>query len=73
MKLSKDQKKILIGLLAGLGGAIVGYSLFAILGKITWDRVLEIMAATTIGYVIAVLFLLLGSRVPKDKDGGETK
>ena len=73
MKLSRDQKKMLIGSLAGLAGGYIGSSLFAILGRITWGRVLEIMAATTIGYVIAVLFLLLGSRVPKAKDGGEAK
>ena len=68
MKLSEDQKKILIGLLAGLGGAIVGYSLFAILGKITWDRAFEMIVAYLFGVAIAALFMLIGARIPKKKD-----
>jgi len=66
MKLSKDQKNILKGCLAGWAGMIVAIALFAIFGKRTVD--LWLMLGVTIGATLVLLFLMLGSRVPKDKD-----
>ena len=68
MKLSKDQKNILIGGLSGWVGMIVSIVLFVLFGKRTWDDALWLMLGMTIGEVIVLLFLMLGSRVPKDKD-----
>ena len=62
---------MLVGMLAGLGGAIVGYSLFALLGKITWDRALDMFGAYLVGAVIIGLFLLMGARITKNKDKKE--
>lgn len=68
MKLSNDQKKILKGILAYLVGAIVGPSFFALLGKISWSRALDIFVGMVVGAVAAGLFLLVGSKIPKNKE-----
>ena len=68
MKLSKDQKNLLKGDLAGWSGMIVAIALFAIFGKRTWDDALWLMLGMTIGEAVVLSFLMLGSRVPKDKD-----
>ena len=67
MKLSKDQKNIMKGCLAGWAGMIVSIALFAIFGKRTWDNALWLILGMTIAEVIVGSFLTLGSRVPKDK------
>ena len=67
MKLSKDQKNLLKGGLAGWAGMMVAIVLFDI-GKRTWDDALWLMLGMTIGGAIVLSFLVLGSRVPKDKD-----
>ena len=67
MKLTKDQKNLLKGSLAGWAGMIVAMVLFTIIGKCTWSDTLWIILGVTIAEVIVGLFLTLGSRTPKDK------
>jgi uncharacterized membrane protein YdjX (TVP38/TMEM64 family) len=67
MKLTKDQKNLLKGSLAGWAGMIVAMVLFTIFGKRTWSDTLWIILGVTIAEVVVGLFLALGSRVPKDK------
>ena len=68
MKLSKDQKNILLGLLIGIVGSIVGTLLISIFGKNTWSRALDFIVYIVVGAVAAGLILLIGARVPKNKD-----
>ena len=68
MKLSKDQRNMLIGCLSGWAGMIVAIVLFAIFGKRTWNDALWLILGMTIGEAIILFFLMLGSRVPKKKD-----
>ena len=71
MKLSKDQKNLLKGSLAGWVGMVVAVALFAIFGKRTWSDTLWIILGVTIAEIIVGLFLTLGSRVPKKKDDNQ--
>ena len=59
---------MLIGGLSGWAGMIVAIVLFAIFGKRTWNDALWLMLGMTLVEAIILLFLMLGSRVPKDKD-----
>ena len=68
MKLSKDQKNLLKGCLAGWVGMVVAAVFFAIIDKRTWNDSLWLILGVTIAEIIVGLFLALGSRVPKDKD-----
>ncbi len=68
MKLSKDQKNILKGGLASWAGMIVAMALFVIFGKRTWSDTLWLMLGVTIAEIVVGLFLVLGSKVPKNKD-----
>lgn len=67
MKLTNNQKNLLKGSLAGWVGMIVVMVLFAIFGKQTWSDTLWLLLGVTIAEVVVGLFLMLGSRVPKDK------
>ena len=67
MKLTNNQKNLLKGSLAGWAGMIVVMVLFAIFGKQTWSDTLWLILGVTIAEVVVGLFLMLGSRVPKDK------
>lgn len=67
MKLTNNQKNLLKGSLAGWAGMIVVMVLFAIFGKQTWSDTLWLLLGVTIAEVVVGLFLMLGSRVPKDK------
>ena len=68
MKLTKDQKNLLKGSLAGWAGMMVAVALFAVFGKRTWSDTLWLMLGMTIAEIVVGLFLTLGSRVPKKKD-----
>ena len=68
MKLTKDQKNLLKVGLAAWAGMIVAAALFAIFGKRTWNDMLWLMLGMTIAEIVVLLFFMLGSRVPKDKD-----
>ena len=67
MKLTNNQKNLLKGSLAGWAGMIVVMVLFAIFGKQTWSDTLWLILGVTIAEIVVGLFLILGSRVPKDK------
>lgn len=67
MKLSKDQKNLLKGGLAGWAGMVVAAVLFAVFGKRTWSDTLWLVLGLTIAEIIVSTFLMLGSRVPKEK------
>ena len=68
MKLTKDKKNMLKGLLAGWAGMVVFKVLVAIFGRQTWgDTLWFILGFTTVETLIG-LFLMLGSRVPKKSD-----
>ena len=71
MKLSKDQKNLLIGSLAGWAGMMVVVVLFAIFGKRSWSDTLWLILGVSIAEVVVGLFLALGSRVPKEKDDNQ--
>ena len=68
MQLTKDQKNLLKGGLAGWAGMVVALALFAIFGKRTWNDTLWLILGVTMAEIIVGLFLALGSRVPKKKD-----
>ena len=68
IKLTKDQKNLLKGGLAGWAGMMVATALFAIFGKRTWSDTLWLMLGVTIAEIVVGLFLVLGSKVPKNKD-----
>ena len=63
MKLSKDQKNLLKGGLAGWAGMVVA----AVFGKRTWSDTLWLVLGLTIAEIIVSTFLMLGSRVPKER------
>lgn len=67
MKLSKDQKNLLKGGLAAWAGMVVAMVLFAAFGKRTWDDTLWLIFGVTIAEIIVGVFLVLGSRIPKEK------
>jgi len=69
MQLTKDQKNILKGGLAGWVGMIVAIVLFAIFGKRTWSDILWLMLGVTIAEIIIGLFMALGASIPKNKKG----
>lgn len=68
MQLSKDQKNLLKGSLAGWAGMIVAMAFFAIFGKRTWGDALWLLLGLTIVEIIVGAFLVFGSRVPKKKN-----
>jgi uncharacterized membrane protein YdjX (TVP38/TMEM64 family) len=68
MKLSKDQKNLLKGSLAAWAGMVVAMVLFAVFGKRTWSDTLWLMLGVTIAEIVVGAFLVVGSRVPKEKD-----
>ena len=68
MKLTKDQKNILKGLLAGWAGMVVYKVLVAIFGRQTWGDTLWFILGFTIVEIIVGLFFMLGARVPKKND-----
>lgn len=69
MKLSKDQKNLLKGGVAVWAGMIVAMVLFAIFGKRTWSDTLWLVLGMTIAEILVGVFMTLGSRVPKEKNG----
>lgn len=68
MKLTKDKKNMLKGLLAGWAGMVVVKVLVAIFGRQTWGDTLWFILGFTIVEIIIGLFLMLGTRVPKKND-----
>ena len=69
MKLSKDQKNILKGGLASLAGMIIGLVVAKLFGiiKHPWSETFGFLLGPMIGCIACWLFLILGSRVPKEK------
>jgi hypothetical protein len=68
MKLTKDKKNMLKGLLAGWAGMVVTEVLVAIFGRQTWGDTLWFILGFTIVEIIVGLFFMLGARVPKKND-----
>ena len=68
MKLTRDKKNILKGLLAGWAGMVVVKVLVAIFGRQTWGDTLWFILGFTIVEIIVGLFFMLGARVPKKND-----
>ena len=68
MQLTKDQKNLLKGSLAGWAGMIVVMVLFVIFGKRTWSDTLWLILGVTIAEILVGLFMTLGSRVPEKKN-----
>ena len=69
MQLTKDQKNILKGLLAGWAGMVVFKVLVAIFGRQPWGDTLWFILGFTIVEIIIGLFFMLGARVPKNEKG----
>ena len=65
MKLTKDKKNILKGLLAGWAGMVVFKLLVAIFGRQTWGDTLWFILGFTTVEILVGLFLMLGARMPK--------
>ncbi len=65
MKLTKDKKNMLKGLLAGWAGMVVVEVLVAIFGRQTWSDTFWFILGFTVVESIIGLFFMLGSRVPK--------
>ena len=68
MKLTKDKKNMLKGLLAGWAGMVVFKVLVAIFGRQTRGDTLWFILGFTIVEIIVGLFFMLGARVPKKND-----
>ena len=65
MKLTRDKKNILKGLLAGWAGMVVVKVLVAIFGRQTWGDTLWFILGFTTVEILVGLFLMLGARMPK--------
>ena len=65
MKLTKDKKNILKGLLAGWAGMVVFKLLVAIFGRQTWGDTFWFILGFTLVELLVGLFFILGARVPK--------
>jgi hypothetical protein len=68
MKLTKDKKNMLKGLLAGWAGMVVTEVLVAIFGRQTWGDILWFILGFTTVEILIGLFFMLGARVPKKND-----
>lgn len=68
MKLTKDKKNMLKGLLAGWAGMVVFKVLVAIFGRQTWGDILWFILGFTTVEILIGLFLMLVARVPKKND-----
>ena len=68
MKLTKDKKNMLKGLLAGWAGMVVFKVLVAIFGRQTWGDTFWFILGFTIVEIIIGSFFVLGARVPKKND-----
>ena len=71
MQLSKDQKNILKGGIAGWLGMIVVLLLFAAFGEASWRQTLWLVLGLTVAEIIVGLFLILGARIPKEKNDNQ--
>ena len=71
MQLSKDQKNILKGGIAGWVGMIVALLLFAAFGTASWRQTLWLVLGLTVGEIIVGLFLIFGARIPKEKNDNQ--
>ncbi|MBQ3738494.1 MAG: hypothetical protein II862_05860 [Bacteroidales bacterium] len=68
MKLTRDKKNILKGLLAGWAGMVVVKVLVAIFGRQTWSDTLWFILGFTTVEIFVGLFFMLGARVPNKND-----
>ena len=68
MKLTKDKKNMLKGLLVGWAGMVVTEVLVAIFGRQTWGDILWFILGFTTVEILIGLFFMLGARVPKKND-----
>jgi len=68
MKLSKDQKKILVCCVLYLVATVAFNLLVYVYGKHDWSGFWTMTGSMAVGAIVVVLFLLIGSRIPKKKD-----
>lgn len=68
MKLSKDQKRILICCILYLVATVAFNLLVFVYGKHDWSGFWTMTGSMAVGAIVVVLFLLIGSRIPKKKD-----
>ena len=68
MKLTRDKKNILKGLLAGWAGMVVVKVLVAIFGRQTWGDTLWFILGFTTVEIFVGLFFMLGAKVPNKND-----
>ena len=68
MKLSKDQKRILVCCVLYLVATVAFNLLVFGYGKHDWSGFWTMTESMAVGAVVVVLFLLIGSRIPKKKD-----
>lgn len=68
MKLSKDQKRILVCCILYLVATVAFNLLVFVYGKHDWSGFWTMTESMAVGAVVVVLFLLIGSRIPKKKD-----
>lgn len=68
MQLSKDQKNLLKGSLAGWAGMVVAMILITVFGQRTWSDTLWLLLGVTVAEIVVGLFLILGSKVPEKKN-----
>ena len=69
MKLSKHQKGILISIVLYIVATLALNALFYYYGHWEWERVWTNTVSMLIGAVGLGAFLIIGSRIPKKKDG----
>ena len=67
MKLSNNQKKILVCCILYLVASVAFNLLVFVYGKHDWSGFWTMTESMAVGAVVVMLFLLIGSRVPKKK------
>lgn len=68
MKLSKEQKRILVCCILYLVATVAINLLVFVYGKHDWSGFWTMTESMAVGAIVVVLFLLIGSRIPKKKD-----
>ena len=68
MKLSKEQKRILVCCILYLVATGAFNLLVFVYGKHDWNGFWTMTGSMAVGAIVVVLFLLIGSRIPKEKD-----
>ena len=68
MKLSKDQKNLLIGIVVYVVLAVVYNALLVCFGNKIWNDIWPTALGMLIGAVGMGVFLIIGSRIPKKRN-----